>query len=416
MAICVDVDALRFGVLCAKNLPQLIEDIAGHTLADIFRQRFNVPFQSFTDSTVCFAGCQMHRIVAVPKMVDELNQYTWFNTLAYRDETEQDTFHLLLVGAVAQRKVQISGEHTGAHRQMSGEQVHINRLLHEFLQLGIVCFNLDAITNFRENLIIFLEDIRVITRMQAFAQALKFFGMQSKALVLISVFQKFQQLTAFTALKAPEFRGVRETHILVAHCCGQAQHIGRALEIPEACLFPPFGTRDNARYIQSKIFLAWNMLGFHAVHQFRREIYVMHQSIEDAGCLVRRQRRMSGNALNSIPIDFFLITCRNLLHGRKTAAVQCRAEFCRVKVRLPFAAGQVIEEVDNIQVHKVCFHCIVREIRPDGRSPRDSFAILSDTIIQRRPGLEEIVVFCLAAGIKEVTRHNIAIFHQFHVR
>ena len=252
--------------------------------------------------------------------------------------------------------------------------------------------------------------------MQAFAQSLELFGMQCKALVLISVFQKFQQLTTFTALKVPEFRGFRKTHILVAHCCGQAQHIGRALEIPEACLFPPFGTRDNARHIQSKIFLAWNMLGFHAVHQFGRKIHVVHQSIENAGRLVRRQRRMPGNALYGIAVDFLLITRRNLFHSRKMAAVQCRAKFYRVKVWLPFAASQIIEEVDNIQVHKVGFHRIVREIRPDGRSLRNCLAILRDTVIQRRPGLEEIIVFGLAAGIKEVSRHNIAVFHQFHVR
>ena len=416
MAIRVDVHALRFGVLCAKDLPQLVKDIACHTFADILRQRFNVPFQSFTGSAVCLAGCQMHRIVAIPKMVDELDQDTRFNTLAYRDESEQNIFHLLFIGAVAQRKVQVSGKHTGPHHQVSGKQFSIDRFLHKFLELGIVGFNLDTIANLRKNLIIFLEDIRVITRMQAFAQSLELFGMQCKALVLISVFQKFQQLTTFTALKVPEFRGFRKTHILVAHCCGQAQHIGRALEIPEACLFPPFGTRDNARHIQSKIFLAWNMLGFHAVHQLRCEINIMHQSIENAGRLVRRQRRMPGNALYGIAVDFLLITRRNLFHSRKMAAVQCRAKFCRVKVWLPFAASQIIEEVDNIQVHKVGFHRIVREIRPDGRSLRNCLAILRDTVIQRRPGLEEIIVFSLAAGIKEVSRHNIAVFHQFHVR
>ena len=152
--------------------------------------------------------------------------------------------------------------------------------------------------------------------------------------VLISVLQKFQQLTTFATLKVPEFRGFRETHILVTHRGSQAQYIGGALEVLKACLFPPFGTRDNARHIQSKIFLARNMLGFHVVHQLRCEINIMHQSIENAGRLVRRQRRMPGNALYGIAVDFLLITRRNLFHSRKMAAVQCGTEFDRVEIRL----------------------------------------------------------------------------------
>ena len=349
-------------------------------------------------------------------MVDELNQHTRFDALAHRDKSEQNIFHLLFIGAVAQRKVQISGKHTGPHHQVSGKQFSIDRFLHKFLELGVVCLNLNAIANLRKNLIIFLEDIRVITRMQAFAQSLELFGMQCKALVLISVFQKFQQLTTFTALKVPEFRGFRETHILVTHRGSQAQYIGGALEVLKACLFPPFGAGDNAGHIQTKIFLARDMLVFHTVHQFGRKIHVVHQRIENAGCLIRRQRRMPGNALYGIAVDFLLITRRNLFHSRKMAAVQCGTEFDWVEIRLPFAAGQIIEEIDNIQVHKVGFHCIVRKIRPDGRSLRNCLAILRDAVIQRRPGLEEVVVFRLAAGIKEVSRHNIAVFHQFHVR
>lgn len=113
MAIRVDVDALRFGVLCAKDLPQLVKDIACHTFADILRQRFNVPFQSFAGSAVCLAACQMHRIVAVSEMVDELNQHTRFDALAHRDKSKQNIFHLLFIGAVAQRKVQVSGNIPG---------------------------------------------------------------------------------------------------------------------------------------------------------------------------------------------------------------------------------------------------------------------------------------------------------------
>lgn len=113
MTVRVNVDALRFSIFCTKDLPQLVKDIAGHTLADILRQRFNVAFQSFADSAVRLTSCQMHRIVAVSEMVDELNQHTRFDALAHRDKSEQNIFHLLFIGAVAQRKVQISGNVPG---------------------------------------------------------------------------------------------------------------------------------------------------------------------------------------------------------------------------------------------------------------------------------------------------------------
>lgn len=150
MTVRVNVDALRLSIFCTKDLPQLVKDIAGHTLADILRQRFNVPFQSFAGSAVCLAGCQMHRIVAVSEMVDELNQHTRFDALAHRDKSEQNIFHLLFIGAVAQRKVQVSGKHTGPHHQVSGKQFSIDRFLHKFLELGVVCLNLNAIANLRK--------------------------------------------------------------------------------------------------------------------------------------------------------------------------------------------------------------------------------------------------------------------------
>ena len=84
----VKVYALRLGILRTKNLPQLIEDIAGNTVADILRDRLNFPVKNLADSTVRLAGGKLDGIIPIPEMVDKLDQNAGLYTLADRDEPE----------------------------------------------------------------------------------------------------------------------------------------------------------------------------------------------------------------------------------------------------------------------------------------------------------------------------------------
>lgn len=89
----VKVYALRLGILRTKDLPQLIEDIAGNTVADILRDRLNFPVKNLAGSTVRLAGGKLDGIIAIPEMVDKLDQNAGLYALADRDEPEQDILH-----------------------------------------------------------------------------------------------------------------------------------------------------------------------------------------------------------------------------------------------------------------------------------------------------------------------------------
>ena len=84
----VKVYALRLGILRTKDLPQLIEDIAGNTVADILRDRLNFPVKNLAGSTVRLAGGKLDGIIPIPEMVDKLDQNAGLYTLADRDEPE----------------------------------------------------------------------------------------------------------------------------------------------------------------------------------------------------------------------------------------------------------------------------------------------------------------------------------------
>ncbi len=95
--------------------------------------RLNFPIQRRTACTIRFAGSKLHRVIAVTEVVDKLHKNTRRNILADRDETEENIFHLVLIRAVAQGKVQIAGKHTGTQHKMRSQHIHIDRLLQEFL-------------------------------------------------------------------------------------------------------------------------------------------------------------------------------------------------------------------------------------------------------------------------------------------
>ena len=84
----VDINVFRLGVFCAKNLPQLIEDIAGNAVADIFRNRLDFPVKNLAGSTIRLAGGKLDGVVAISEMVDKLNQNARFYALTDRDEPE----------------------------------------------------------------------------------------------------------------------------------------------------------------------------------------------------------------------------------------------------------------------------------------------------------------------------------------
>ena len=84
----VDINVFRLGVFCAKNLPQLIEDIAGNAVADVFGDRLDFPVKSLAGGTVRLAGGKLDGVVAVSEMVDKLNQNARFYALTNRDEPE----------------------------------------------------------------------------------------------------------------------------------------------------------------------------------------------------------------------------------------------------------------------------------------------------------------------------------------
>ena len=70
----VDIDVFRFGVFCTKDLPQLIEDIAGNAVADILRDRLNFSVKNLAGSTVRLTGSKLDGIIPIPEMVDKLDQ------------------------------------------------------------------------------------------------------------------------------------------------------------------------------------------------------------------------------------------------------------------------------------------------------------------------------------------------------
>ena len=130
----VKVCALRLGILRTKDLPQLIEDIAGNAVADILRDRLNFPVKNLAGSTVRLAGGKLDGIIPIPEMVDKLDQNAGLYTLADRDEPEQDIFHRGSVLTTAQSEVQIPGKHTGTKHKMRRQQFRVDRRLHQFLQ------------------------------------------------------------------------------------------------------------------------------------------------------------------------------------------------------------------------------------------------------------------------------------------
>ena len=349
-------------------------------------------------------------------MVDKLHKNTRRNILADRDETEENIFHLVLIRAVAQGKVQIAGKHTGTQHKMRSQHIHIDRLLQEFLQLGVVGFDMNAVANFIEDSLVLREILGILTRMQFLAKALELFGTQSKSFVLLHMLQQIQQFTTLRALEAAETRRLYKAHILPAHSGSKTQYICRTVEVKEALLTAPIGTVDDKGSIQRKVLLASDMLILHHVHKMIEEIFpAVRQQGDDSVLLIGRQRAVACDALDNIAVDFFLVTSRNLLGSGQMFTVKCFAELRRVEIRLPLTECQVVKQVDNIQVDKVCFHRIVWEIRPDGRSLGDSLGVLHNQIVQSGPRFEEGSVRRIAESHKEVVRHRVAILNQLHV-
>ena len=415
-ALRVDIDVLGLCILCTENLPQLVEDVTSHTLAHILRDRLYFPIQSLRGSTIGLARSQLNRVVAITEMVNELDKHTGLDALAYRDETEKHILLLAFIGTVANCKVQIAGKHAGAQHEVRGEQVHVDRLFQEFLQLGVVGLDTDAVADLVEDSLVLREPLGILARMQLLAQALELLRTQREALILLHMFQEVQQFTALGTLKAAETRRFGETHILVTHRSSQAQHIRGALEIKEARLTTPVGTADKESCVQRQVFLARNVLILHHRCQMVKEfIPAPRQKVLDSLLLVTGHGAVVREALCHIAVDFIGIASRNLLRNRQGVSIQFFTELGRVEIRLPLAEGQVVEQVDNIQVNEVSFNRVIREVGPDGRSLRDGLSILRDVAIQSRPGSEKISMGCLVAGHKQFIRHDVAVLHQLHV-
>ena len=158
------------------------------------------------------------------------------------------------------------------------------------------------------------------------------------------------------------------------------------------------------------------MLILHHAHKMIEEIFpAVRQQVDDSVSLIGRQRAVAGDALGDIAVDSIRIAGGNLLGSGQMLTVKSFAELGRVEVRLPLTEGQVVEQIDHIQVNKVSFHRIVWEIRPDRRSLGDSLGVLHNQIVQSGPRFEEGGVRRIAESHKEVVRHGIAILNQLHV-
>ena len=126
---------------------------------------------------------------------------------------------------------------------------------------------------------------------------------------------------------------------------------------------------DDIGYIQCKVLLTRNILILHQGHYLIQKLLATVREKHLYGILlIRRKRGFARYALNKIPVDFILGASRNLLGCGKVVSIKTLAESGRVRVGCPCPTAQIVEVVDDIQLHKARFHRIVREIRPDGRS------------------------------------------------
>lgn len=302
-------------------------------------------------------------------MVDKLDQNAGLYTLADRDEPEQDILHRGSILATAQSEVQIPGKHTGTKHKMCRQQFCVDRRLHQLLQLRVIGLDFNTVADLIEDGFVLREILGVLTRMQLLAQTLELFRTECKAFVFLDMFKQTQKFTALCSCKAAETRCLGKAHILPAHSSGKAQHIGSALEIQEAFLGFPVGTMDDIGYIQCKVLLTRNILILHQRHYLIQKLLATVREKHLYGILlIRRKRGFARYALNKIPVDFILGASWNLLGCGKVVSIKTLAESGRVRVGGPCPTAQIVEVVDDIQLHKARFHRIVREIRPDGRS------------------------------------------------